>query len=187
MHVIPVGGEENRHLRLTAAGYVRFFTETWEQANAVWQEYEIARAVPEEKRGPLEQKVPFMSPYHRVQQRGSLEEWAERAGRGMPAALALTDRCYVAPTQCFILPNGAQYWCGGHTVSRPKPVGSVLAESIQQNIRRSISQMAALPAPQCRSCAGATLAINRTVEGQLRETIKEWLEPPPSRHAKPEI
>lgn len=185
MHIIPVGGEDNRHLRLTAAGYLRFFTETWDEANEAWDEYQLAREVPEEKRGTLEKKVPFMSPFHRVEQRSSLEEWAEHAGRGMPASLALTDRCYVAPTQCFILPNGAQYWCGGHSVSRPEPVGSVLVESIQENIRRSIAQMAALPAVQCRSCAGATLAINQRVEAELRKTIREWLQPPTSTPVQP--
>ncbi len=37
--------------------------------------------------------------------------------------------------------------------------------------------MACLPVvrDQCQSCAGATLAINQSVEGQLRGKIKEWL------------
>jgi sulfatase maturation enzyme AslB (radical SAM superfamily) len=175
MHVIPVGGEQNDSLRLTADGYRRFFTDTWAAADAVWQEYQTERNVPEDKRGPLERKTPFMSPYHRVQQHGSLEEWAERAARGLPSSCALVYRCYVAPTQCFVLPNGDQYWCGGHTVSRPGPVGSVLGTTVPENIRRSISQMACVPSAYCQSCAGATLAINQSVEGQLRGIVKEWL------------
>jgi pyruvate-formate lyase-activating enzyme len=177
MHVIPVGGDRNRALRLTEEGFVRFFSETWDAANAAWAEYQAERGVPPDKRGTLQGHAPFMSPFHRVQQRGSLEEWAQQAAAGSPGELALTARCYVAPTQGFILPNGAQYWCGGHTVSRPKPVGSVLAHGVQDNIRRSLGQMASLPAECCRTCAGATQAINQAVEAQLRGKIAEWLNP----------
>ena len=177
LHVIPVGGEDNRDLRLTFDGYRRFFTETWDAANAVWQEYEAQRGVPEDKRGALHEKVPFLSPYHRVQQRGDLELWAQRAAEGLPASLSLTQRCYVAPTQGFVLPDGAQYWCGGHTASRPEPMGDVLTHSVHDNIRRSLPEMAAFPGDCCRSCAGATQAINQTVEAKLREAIKEWLNP----------
>ncbi len=177
LHVIPVGGERNQRFRLTAEGYQKFFTEIWEAANAVWQEYQIARRIPEDERGPLHAKMPFLSPYHRVQQRGDLNEWADRAARGLPASLSLTQRCYVAPTQGFILPDGAQYWCGGHATSRPEPVGNVLERGIQENIRRGLSQMACLPGAHCYSCAGATQAINQAVEASLGQAVAEWLNP----------
>ncbi len=177
MHVIPVGGEGNRGLRLSAEEYVRFFTDTWAEANAVWAEYQEERGVPEADRGPLEAKVPYMSPYHRVAQRGSLEEWAERAAEGRPSVEGLSDRCYVAPTQAFVLPDGSQYWCGGHSVSRPVPVGSVLEHDVRDNLRRALGQIAAMPGEACRGCAGATMAINQGVETRLRETIRAWLNP----------
>lgn len=187
MHLIPVGGERNRDLRLTAEQYERFFTETWEAADAVWQEYQTARGVSEDQKGRLHEKVPFMSPYHRVQQRGPLHDWAERAGAGLPGDLALTSRCYVAATQAFVLPDGAQYWCGGHAVSRPEPVGNALEASVPANIRDSLAQTQGLPGPHCANCPGATQAINQTVEARLRETIRAWLsrkqpapDPPPS-------
>ena len=185
LHLIPVGGEQNRHLRLTAEEYGRFFTETWEAANAVWQEYQVERGVPEDKRGALQQKLPFLSPFHRVQQRGDLAEWAERAAEGLPASLALTSRCYVVPTQGFVLPDGAQYWCGGHAVARPQPVGNVLAHGVRENIQRSLSQVGSLPWEQCRSCPGATQAINQTVEARLRQAISEWLNPQQTAEAGP--
>ncbi len=178
MHVIPVGGDENRDLRLTADGYRTFFSETWQAADSVWRDYQIERGLPADQQGMLHEKVPFLSPFHRVQQRGDLAEWAQRAAKGLPASLALTERCYVAPTQGFVLPDGAQYWCGGHSVSRPHPVGNVLTSSVQDNIRSSLPQIAALPADHCRTCAGATQAINQTVEASLRQKIREWLEPP---------
>ena len=129
--------------------------------------------------------MPFASPYHRVQQRGDLEEWADCAGEGLPAGLAVTERCYVAATQGFVLPDGNQYWCGGHTVSRPQSVGSVPERSVQDNIRHSLRQVAALPGPYCHNCPGATQAINQTVEARLRQAIREWLNPPEPEADKP--
>jgi len=188
-HLIPVGGEQNRELRLTAEGYERFFTETWEAADAVWQQYQEDIGLPADQRGHLHEKMPFMSPYHRVQQRGPLREWAEQAARGEPAGLALTPRCYVGPTQGFVLPDGTQYWCGGHTVSRPEPVGDACNGGVQSNIRAAVGQMAGVPSVACQSCAGATQAINQNVEAALRQTIRDWIEGKPeeaAREAEPE-
>lgn len=175
MHVIPVGGVKNDGLRLTAEGYRRFFAETWPEADALWRGYQIERGVPEEQRRALHESVPFLSPFHRVRQRGDLLSWAERAAAGLPASLALTEQCYVAPTQGFVLPDGSQYWCGGHTVSRPEPVGNVKEGSAQENLRSSLSQVGSYPSEHCRNCAGATQAINQAVEARLRQTIREWL------------
>ncbi len=175
LHVIPVGGEQNRALRLTAEGYRRFFTDVWRTADEVWQEYQAARSVPEDKRGALHEKIPFLSPYHRVSHRGSLEEWAEYAAEGRPGALAITERCYVCPTQGFVLPDGSQYWCGGHAISRPAPVDNILERGFRDALRGSIGQVAALPSSFCSTCPGATLAINQSVEASLRRTVREWL------------
>lgn len=178
-HVIPVGGEQNRDIRLTAEEYERFFSETWAAANKVWEEYRDSRNVKEDQRKPLEQQMPFLSPYHRVAQRGELAEWAQRAGDGRPGALALSPRCYVAPTQGFVLPDGSQYWCGGHAISRPEPVGNIFERDVCANIRGGLQQVRALPVEQCRNCPGATLVINQTVEGRLRQAIQEWTNPKP--------
>jgi hypothetical protein len=164
-------------LRLTAEGYTRFFTETWNAADEVWRRYQLERGVAEDQRRHLHESVPFMSPYHRAEHRGGLEAWARWAADGMPAALALRERCYVAPTQAFVLPDGSQYWCGGHTVSRPEPVGTTLSSGIADNVRASVRQMREMPSPACQSCAGATQAINQIVEASLRGTIRGWLDP----------
>lgn len=177
LHLIPVGGENNRNLRLTAEEYVRFFTETWDRADALWREFQADWSVPEDQRGALHEKVPYMSPYHRVRHGGDLRQWAEVAARGLPAALSGTGRCHVAPTQAFILPDGSQYWCGGHATSRPTPVGNVLEASVQENIAQSIGQVRQFPGPQCASCPGATQAINQSVDAALRGLVGEWLAP----------
>lgn len=178
LHLIPVGGDKNQHLRLPAEEYERFFTETWDAANVVWEEFQRDWEVPDDQRGPIHAKVPYMSPFHRVRHSGDLCAWAEKAATGRPAALSATRRCYVGPTQAFILPDGAQYWCGGHATCRPEPVGNVLEASVQENIARKVGQMRDLPGTQCVSCPGATQAINQSVENALRELIRSWLNPP---------
>jgi len=178
LHLVPVGGEQNAALRLTAEEYVRFFTETWARADAVWQEYLAEREVPDDQRKPLHEKIPFLSPFHRVEQGGDLRAWAEAAARGHPAALAMTQRCYVAPTQGFVLPDGSQFWCGGHSTSRPPPLGNVRESGFRGNLRRAVGEMTSLPGPYCHTCPGATQAINRSVENALRQTIREWMAPP---------
>ena len=75
----------------------------------------------------------------------------------------------------IILPDGSQYWCGGHSVSRPAPVGNVLEHSVQDNIHAAMAQHAALPTDSCRNCPGATLAINQEVERRLLALIAEWI------------
>lgn len=175
MHIIPVGGERNSAIRLSAAEYHSFFSETWDRANAVWIEHLATAGVEEAKRSALHEAVPFMSPYHRVSHSDSLEAWSERAASGRPADLAFARRCYVAPTQGFVLPDGSQYWCGGHTVSRPTPAGNVRSAPIRESIVRSIGHVAEFPGPDCRNCAGATLAINQIVEHQLRERVREMV------------
>ena len=177
MHVIPVGGEANRELRLTAEGYARFFSDTWDAADSVWQRYQAERGIADDQRRRLHESVPFMSPYHRAEQRGGLADWARWAADGMPAALSLRERCYVAPTQAFVLPDGTHYWCGGHTVSRPAPVGCALSRGIADSIRSSVGQMAEVPSPYCQSCAGATQAIDQIVEARLLQAVRSWLSP----------
>jgi hypothetical protein len=85
----------------------------------------------------------------------------------------------VAPTQAFVLPDGSQYWCGGHSVSRPGPVGNVLEHDVRDNLRQALGEIAAMPGQACRGCAGATMAINQGVEARLRGVIAEWLNPKP--------
>ena len=38
-HLVPVGGSENALLRPMAAEWKRFYTETWVEAETVWQDY----------------------------------------------------------------------------------------------------------------------------------------------------
>ncbi|MCS7263486.1 MAG: hypothetical protein NZ805_01485 [Armatimonadetes bacterium] len=84
----------------------------------------------------------------------------------------MTKRCYVAPTQAFILPDGSQHWCGAHAISRPIPLGNVCDSGVRENIRHNISKLRQLPNEFCLNCAGATCAINQSVERILSEEVR---------------
>jgi MoaA/NifB/PqqE/SkfB family radical SAM enzyme len=174
-HLIPVGGGENAPIRPTAAEWKRFYTETWDAANRVWQDYQAAIGVPEADRKALADHVPFANAFRRVDHRMGLDDYCARAAEGSYWQGALGKRCYVAPSQAFILPDGSQHWCGAHAIRRPPPLGNVLTAGVRENIRRNLHRLAELPIDCCTSCAGATCVINQTMERNLRTQIAEWL------------
>ncbi|HIE53328.1 MAG TPA: radical SAM protein [Armatimonadetes bacterium] len=175
-HLIPVGGNENAPLRPTAEEWKRFYTETWAEAEQVWQEYQMALGVPEEERKSLAAHVPFANPFQRVDHQLTLDEYCQQAARGVYWQGALTERCYVAPSQAFVLPDGSQHWCGAHAIQRPPPLGNVQEAPVRENIRRNLPRLAELPSACCTSCAGATCVINQMIERSLSNQVAEWLE-----------
>lgn len=171
-HLIPVGGAENACLRPNAEQWRKFHTETWAEAEKVWREYQANLGITESERKSLAEWAPFANPFLRVSHRGGLDEYCEQAAKGIYWATALTKRCYVAPTQAFVLPDGSQHWCGAHAIHRPSPLGDVRDGGIRSNIRKDISKLRQLPNEFCFNCAGATCAINQSVERILSEQVK---------------
>lgn len=180
LHLIPVGGQENAFLRPTAEEWKQFYTHTWAEAEQIWQEYQTSIGVPEEERRSLIEQYPFANPFSRVNHRMSLEEYCQQSAQGIYWQGALTDRCYVAPSQAFILPDGSQHWCGAHAIKRPPPLGNVLEVGLRENIRRNLNRLARLPSDICANCAGATCVINQAIRNNLIHQIREWLQQPAS-------
>ncbi len=175
-HLIPVGGGENSLLRPTAKEWKRFHTETWAEAEEIWRTHLTDLGVPAREQGSLADHVPFANPWLRADHGMSLDEYCDLAGRGEYWQGALTDRCYVAPTQAFVLPDGSQHWCGAHAIRRPEPIGNVLEAGLRENIRRNISRLKEHPNESCTGCAGATCVINQAAERNLREQVATWIE-----------
>ncbi len=171
-HLIPVGGAENESLRPNAEQWRQFYTKVWAEAERVWQEYQESIGVSASERKSLTEWAPFANPFLRVNHKGGLDEYCEQAGKGIYWATALTKRCYVAPSQAFILPDGSQHWCGAHAIRRPSPIGNVRERKVRENIRRNIAKLRELPNEFCLNCAGATCAINQSIDRILREQIK---------------
>ena len=174
-HVIPVGGEENAGIRPTAGEFRAFYTEVWDRASAFWDTDQARTGAPPGRRVSLKD-YGFYTPYLRVGHRAGLDEYAELAARGVYSQTALLDRCYVAPTQAFILPDGSQHWCGAHTMSRPPALGNVNRTGVCENIKRHIPDLRAFPDEHCANCPGATLYINCGVDQTLKKTIEKWIE-----------
>lgn len=174
LHVIPVGGKENVDLRPSAEEFRAFYTDIWEEANQFWTQYQDEWAIPEDQQVELK-SYGFYTPYFRVDHRGTLEEYVQWAAQGIYSRTALLDRCYVAPTQAFFLPDGSQYWCGAHSMSRPPAIGNINDRGMCANIRRHIHEMGIYPNTYCWNCPGATLYINHGVDKTLRERIDTWI------------
>jgi MoaA/NifB/PqqE/SkfB family radical SAM enzyme len=175
-HLIPVGGIDNAFLRPTDEEWKRFYTETWAEAEQVWQEHLESAGVPAGERKPLLEQVPFANPFQRVNHQKSLDEYCEDAACGVYWQGALTEHCYLAPSQAYVLPDGSQHWCGAHAIRRPAPLGSVSEAPLRENMRRNRDRLAELPGPWCTNCAGATCVINQAIEHGLRSEVKRWTE-----------
>ena len=174
-HLIPVGGSENALLRPTAGEWKRFYTETWPEADRVWQDYQTAVGIPADERLSLYSFAPFGSPFLRAEHGMTLDEYCRQAARGEYWQGALSDRCYVAPTQAFVLPDGSQHWCGAHAIRRPPPLGNVQGRTLRDNIRRNIGRLAECPNASCTGCAGVTCVINQAAHRNLKKQVAEWL------------
>ena len=177
-HLIPVGGGENALLRPSAHEWERFYTETWAEAERVWSDYQAAVNVPQDLRKPLSKQFPFASPFLRAEHGMSLDAYCERAAQGNYWQGALTDRCYVGPTQAFVLPDGSQHWCGAHAIRRPQPLGNVQQGTLRDNIRANIRGLAQYPNAFCTGCAGATCVINQGARRNLSKQVADWLHEP---------
>ena len=173
-HVIPVGGDDNTRLRPSEEGFRRFYDEIWPKACQIWRDYQEKLGVPEEKRAAL--FGPFSSPFLRVEHQGGLDAYVEASAEGRYGKLALSQHCYVAPTQAAFTPDGFQHRCGSHAVRRILPAGNIAKTGVFENVRAGIPGLDSLPREEhCYGCALATLYINQAVESKLKEKLEATL------------
>ena len=174
-HVIPVGGQNNVGLRLSAAEFRRFYAEIWPEVCAIWDQYQADHGVPADERGALFGY--FSNPFLRVEHEGGLDAYVETSARGEYGALALARHCYVAPTQASFTPDGMQFRCGSHAIRRLHAIGQYGDGGVYEHISSGLGQLDEFPRQEdCHGCALATLYINQSVERKLGERIGELLE-----------
>lgn len=173
-HVIPVGGESNAALRPLTKDFIRFFEEIWPEASSSWEKFQDAYGVHGKDQTPLFGY--FSNPFLRVRHKGGFDKYVEAAAEGRYGKLALSRKCYVAPTQASFSPDGMQYRCGSHAIRRYMPVGQTGKGVIFENIRKGIYGLKELPEEEsCYGCSMATLYINQSVEHSLKIKISELM------------
>lgn len=171
MHVIPVGGQSNKHIRPSEDEFRRFYTEIWDRVCKMWDEYQEKMGVPSDKRGVLFGY--FSNPFLRVRHEGGLDAYVKASAEGVYGKLALSKHCYVAPTQAAFTPDGNQYRCGAHAIRHTLPIGNIDQRGVFASIKEAIKMDVKLPDLQhCSGCALATLYINQAVETKLKEKVK---------------
>ncbi len=172
IHVIPVGGDENKPIRPTDLEFKRFYNEIWDTVSGMWGDYQKRIGVPQDKRGDL--LAYFSNPFLRVKHEGGLDAYAQVSAEGVYGILALSKHCYVAPTQATFTPDGEQYRCGSHAIRHILPIGNIKDGGVFDGIKAAISSPVVLPQRErCYGCALATLHINQAVESKLKEKAKE--------------
>jgi hypothetical protein len=170
-HIIPVGGDGNVGIRPTLSEFKRFFGEIWPEVAVRWNQYQAELGVDEEKRSKLFGY--FLNPFERVDHEGGLDAYVQAAADGRYGRLALSEACYVAPTQASFTPDGRQFRCGSHAIRRILPIGNVSEGGVFENIRSGVPELDGLPTEDnCYGCALATLYINQAVESKLHEELE---------------
>ena len=183
-HVIPVGGDGNRSLRPQAGEFREFYESIWEEVCCMWEGHQDGLGVAAENRRALFGY--FSNPFLRVEHRGGLDAYVKASAEGRYGRLALSQHCYVAPTQAAFTPDGNQYRCGSHAIRRIMPLGNIRRRGVFESIREGVPGLADLPRPEhCYGCAMATLYINQSVEARLKETVAERLKAPPAGAPEP--
>jgi len=173
-HVIPIGGRSNAPLRPSEAEFRRFYETIWQDACGLWDEFQAGLDIPKDQRGVLFGY--FTNPFLRVEHKGGLDAYVKASAEGIYGKLALSRHCYVAPTQASFTPDGLQFRCGSHAIRRIMPIGSAGENGLFDGICRGIPGLADLPQEDlCFGCAMATLYINQSVEGKLKEKVKALL------------
>jgi len=173
-HVIPVGGDGNARLRPDAGQFREFYESLWQEVCRMWEAHQDGLGIPAEERRALFGY--FSNPFLRVQHRGGLEAYVKVSAEGRYGRLALSQHCYVAPTQAAFTPDGNQYRCGSHAIRRILPLGNIARKGVFESIREGIGGLEDLPRPEdCYGCAMATLYINQSVEARLKEAVAKIL------------
>ena len=176
MHVIPVGGANNKPLRPSEDEFKLFYTEKWDNVCQMWNDYQDKMGVPKEKRGALFGY--FSNPFMRVKHEGGLDAYAKVSADGIYGSLALSKHCYIAPTQATFTPEGDQYRCGAHAIRHTMPIGNINECGVFDSIKAGIQSMSDLPIKEhCYGCALATLYINQAVQSKLKEKAKAIMQP----------
>ncbi|NQT19213.1 MAG: radical SAM protein [Planctomycetes bacterium] len=173
-HVIPVGGADNAHLRPSEDEFSRFYEEVWPEVARQWDAYQAGLGVPAENRKALFGY--FSNPFLRIEHAGGLGAYVKASADGRYGKLALCRRCYVAPTQAAITPDGLQYRCGSHAIRRIMSLGEATVRGVCERIREGIAGLDNLPREEhCYGCALATLYINQSVESRLKEKARAMI------------
>lgn len=170
-HMIPVGG--NDYLRPSEDEFKRFYEKIWSEVCKIWDSYLESFGVPKSERKDLSGH--FLNPFLRVNHKGGLDAYVKVSAEGSYGKLALSQNCYVAPTQASFTPDGNQYRCGSHAVRRILPVGNIRERGVFDSIRAGISDVELPQEEYCHGCALATLHINQSVESKLKEKLESMI------------
>ena len=178
-HLIPLGGARNNDLMPTKEDWMKFIKDVWPNASNIWEKFQDQSNISSDKRTTLQEICFFANPFTRVDFNAPIEEIIDDFSQGQYSSHALVKKCYSAPTQAYILPNGDVFPCGSVSDNTDsQPLGNINEKSLKEIIHDNIDDLMSNFGNNCSSCKrcyGSTLAINQHIETGLREKIKNTL------------
>lgn len=163
-HLIPLGGNSN--LQPSKEEWDSFENEIIPSCRSIWNKYLIDNNIVPQKYNSFDMVHFFANPYSRL-----------RVGFSGLDQDKFPSKCYAAPTQVMIMPNGDCYPCSCHADNpKAKPLGNINLDSIQDIMQKNKDYLYNLPSKElCAKCPRSALNINNIVESKLRAHIRRWM------------
>lgn len=171
-HLIPLGGSGNKKLMPDVEEWTKFEDEILPKCREIWNEYLNNNGIELTRKNTFDVIHYYSNPlkFNAVNQVNEKKEYR---------------KCYLAPSQIYIVNNGDCYTCGAHADIKNAPVlGNIYENSIDEIINKNIYFLNnELPHPEfCRKCAKNTRKLNAVIENRLIASLQAWINKEEQKH-----
>lgn len=167
IHLIPLGGEQNRHLMPEKEDWERYINVTLPKCKEKWKDF-----IESNELGLFEFDS-FANPLNIDMYNRDVEDIIKDFIDGEFNRHAKRLKCYCAPTQMYILPNGDVYPCGNHAESSDTFIlGNIKQDDYETIFKRNIEYLNNLPNDKCSKCPISTIKMNVRIEEKLTGYIE---------------
>ncbi len=171
MHLIPLGGERNKWLLPSYEDWEHFLNITIPRCKEKWDSFFSEMRT----ENTMFDFFSFANPLDSDMYKGSREEVLGDFVNQNYARHTNRFKCYTAPTQLYILPNGDAYPCTHHAENQTHSIGNIFSDSFAKLIQKNLSYLNCLPNEFCEKCPLNAVKLNVKMQERLLRYIDEIL------------
>lgn len=171
IHLIPLGGEKNKHLLPSYEDWDKFVSVTIPNCIDLWNDYFAKMGTSNH----MFKYFSFANPLNKDMYTGDIKEVINDFTEQKYNRHAKRLKCYTAPTQIYVLPNGDAYPCTQHAENQTHPLGNILTDSFETIIKNNLHYLNCLPNEMCQKCPLSAVKLNVKIEEGLKAYIQEHI------------
>lgn len=164
-HLIVLGGDKNSELQPGIDDWAKFENEVLPRCREIWNDYLNKNGISLTRKNGFDVVHYYSNPLKFSSVKKTEDKKQFR-------------RCYIAPTQIYIVNNGDCFACGCHADAKNAPVlGNIYKDSVDDIIKNNINFLTTeLPHPEyCAKCAKNTRKMNAIIENKLIAHIENLI------------